>query len=390
MDFKTIKEKLNNKNTFAAIKARTKHNDIIGGWYDDLFAETGFYCYHRKAEALKSCCRLWDVDYYQLQGFKDIKRTNHCNDRFCDNCQSINARKREEKFTPFLDTFKRHFDIYHIVFTVTNVAGDRLNATVDRMFSEFGYIMRLFRGNAKIKGYDFLHYGFIGGVRALEITKNAADDTFHPHFHTLFLVKKGLNLDLTGKTHLNKYSYDSVRKNAAVYRFSDFEILLQKVWRLRFDGVKVTKSNIDALPLGYSVKCVKAKNYHEIFKYATKGVFKDGDSAAHGYKDFRALQATLENRRIIQGYGCLNGFKFDDAEFDFDYIETLSEVVKCIYADKIKADEEYKRVIEELRDLEPNPLLLFERLDDIYSNLDYENIKYISRTSIYDIICNNE
>ena len=390
MDFKTIKEKLNNKSTFEAIKARTKYNDIIGEWYNDLYEETGIDSYERKARALKTCCKLWDVEYYQMQGFKDILRTNHCNDRFCDNCQSINARRREDKYTPFLDAFKRHFDIYHITFTVTNVTADKLNATVNRMFSEFGYVIRLFRNNAKIKGYDFTQYGFIGAVRALEITKNVAENTFHPHFHTLFLVRKGLKLDTTGKTHLNKYSFDSVRKIVKPYYFSDFEILLQKVWRLRYDGVKVNKASIEALPLGYSVKCVKPKNYHEVFKYATKGVFKDGDSAAHGYEDFKALQATLENRRIIQGYGCLNGFKFDDEKFDFDYIETLSEVVKCIYADKIKADEEYKRLIEELRDLEPDPLKLFEKLEEIYDNLDYENIKYISRASVYELISNNE
>lgn len=390
MDFKTIKEKLNNKSTFEAIKARTKHNDIIGEWYNDLYEETGYEGYERKARALKTCCKLWDVEYYQMQGFKDILRTNHCNDRFCDNCQSINARRREDKYTPFLDAFKRHFDIYHITFTVTNVTADKLNATVNRMFSEFGYIIRLFRNNAKIKGYDFTQYGFIGAVRALEITKNVAENTFHPHFHTLFLVRKGLKLDTTGKTHLNKYSFDSVRKIVKPYYFSDFEILLQKVWRLRYDGVKVNKASIEALPLGYSVKCVKPKNYHEVFKYATKGVFKDGDIPAHGYEDFKALQATLENRRIIQGYGCLNGFKFDDEKFDFDYIETLSEVVKCFYADKIKADEEYKRLIEELRDLEPDPLKLFEKLEEIYDNLDYENIKYISRASVYELISNNE
>lgn len=385
MDFSTLREKLNSKGSFETIKRRTRRNDTLADWYNNLYEETGEERFDRKATALKSCCKIWDTEYYRLQGVKDIKRTNHCNDRFCENCQSLNAKQREDKFTPFLDTFKRHFDIYHIVFTVTNPTHDKLFDTVENMFKQFGYIIRLFRGNAKIKGYDFLRYGFVGAIRALEITKSKDGLTFHPHFHTLFLMKKGLKLDTDGKTHVNDYSFDNTR-NGAIYKFSDFEILLQKIWRLRYDGIKVNAENIKLLPIGYSVKLNRPKNYHEVFKYATKGIFKENASPVDGERDFRILQRTLDGRRIIQGYGALNGFKFDDSnEEDFDYIDTLSKVIGAIYDDKEKIDTEYENFISALKSVE-DPVKLYEYFEDIFKEFDSKNIKYVSRASIYELL----
>ena len=116
----------------------------------------------------------------------------------------------------------------------------------------------------------FEKYGFFGAVRALEITREKArPDYFHPHFHCLFILKKGMKLD-EGRKHITSFSYDDEdykrrhrkKVDGQVSRyFGDFEILLQKIWRLRIEGVKVNKKNIENLSEGYSVICNNAKGY---------------------------------------------------------------------------------------------------------------------------------
>lgn len=388
MDFKTLREKLNNKGTFKNVKKRIKLNYVFSDYYDQLSKETG-EDFFNKSFALKNCCRLWAVDYYTLQGVKDIKATTHCQNRFCPNCQSLNAKLREERFTPFLDCFKRRFDIYHLILTVPNVRADVLKNSVNTMLYQFGQLFRLFRGNAKIAGYNLNEYKILGAVRGFEITKNHVENTFHPHIHALLIVDGKNGKSITkNKRHINEYSFNrehnkNVTKDKP-YLFSDFEILLQKIWRLKIDGRECTAENINALPLGYSVKCLRAKNYHEVFKYATKGVFEKYDLNT-GYEDFKALHYTLENRRLIQGYGILNGFKFDGTAFNFDYIETLSETLKAIYGDKVAAEKEYKEFIKRLQDIE-TPQLMEERLNDIINRFDEKYITYISRASVYELI----
>ncbi len=62
--------------------------------------------------------------------------------------------------------------------------------------------------------------------------------------------------------------------------FSDFEILLQKVWRLRYEGIKLTQKNIEGIKEGCSVICDNAAGkYKEVFKYATKEIFKESEGA---------------------------------------------------------------------------------------------------------------
>ena len=374
MNLQDIKAKLNAKDKFGKVSRRIKKNETIGEYYMQLYDETEDETLPRRADRVKNCCKLWDVDYYRFQGVKDIKRTNLCNDRFCDNCGNTQAIQRENKYAPFLDALTRLYDIYHIVFTWPNVTAEELLPSVDNAYKQFAYIIRLFFGHNKIKGVSFEGYGFLGAVRALEITKNKYDGTFHPHFHCLFILKKGLRLDQRRK-HVNSFSFNNPDIKKSHKRreygqperyFSDFEILLQKVWYLRVNNIKVTRDSITNLKEGYSVICDNAEGkYHEVFKYATKGILKEGDeSALHGYNDFVPLFYTLYRRKLIQGYGLLNKYKFDiTIELD------------------AKADEEYNRIIDVLRELE-TPERVFEYLTEIQAQLQTKEVTYISRASV--------
>ncbi len=381
MNFTDIK-KLSVRNQLDKVSRRIRKNETIAEFYEQLaddvnenriagrstpeaLMETG--------KRIKSCCQYWSIDYYHLQGVKDMLRTNACKNRFCDNCQNAISIKRERKLAPLLDHLAKRFDIYHIVFTVPNVYADELKPCIDKMYKQFAYINRLFNGDAKIKGISFSKYGYIGGIRALEITKNREENTFHPHLHCLLVLKKGLKLD-SSKKHINRFSFNNpdVKKShhkkeygAPERYFSDFEILLQKVWKLRYDGTKLTKENIEKIHEGYSVIVENAKgHYKEIFKYATKGIFKEGENNAMGnYYDFLSLYYALHGRRLIQGYGVLNGVDFEELNQD--------------------ADELYKSIQCKLKELE-EPKFRCESLNEIENNVD--KYTYISRSSITELL----
>lgn len=359
-------DKFNSEELFKKVKRRIKNNDIIADYYLDLAKESGFDVYNNRSFAIKNCCRLWDCDYYRLQSVKDVLRTNHCWSKFCDNCGNAKAVAREEKFTPLLSVLSEYYDLYHIVLTVPNCLSDNIISVVDKILYTFGQFFRIFRGNAKIKDLDFTKFGCVGAVRALEITKNIKENTFHPHLHCILVLNKKLKLDKKNKKHKNKYSYnscDTEKKFSKDRLFSDFEILLQKLWYLKYNDIKINKKALDSLKLGYSCICENADgNYHQIFKYATKGIFKDNN--LYGYNDFKNLENALHKRKIIQGYGILNKFDFD-INYDFEQ----------------KVDNEYQEILNKLRSFE-DPIQTFEYLSEIDFKIQAPKIRYISKQSL--------
>ena len=104
------------------------------------------------------------------------------------------------------------------------------------------------------------------------IVSNPFDD-YHPHLHCLLILKKDLGL--------HKYIiHPSYSYNHGIFsgrKFSDFEILIQKIWWLLVNGNKVQLDKIDVVPEGYSctLDLTEDKEWHEVFKYVTK-LTKDG------------------------------------------------------------------------------------------------------------------
>lgn len=375
-------KKLNINMQLEKMGRRTRKNEFIAECYEQLSEdiEENRIGWNFKPDTLlniadraRKCCRYWDIDHFPFQGVKDLLRTNACKNRFCDRCQNAISVQRERKFAPFLDELKKDYDIYHAVFTVPNVYADELFPCIERMYKQFAYINRLFSGDAKVKGLSFTKYGYEGAIRALEITKNRIENTFHPHFHCLFVLRKGVNLD-RGRKEVNRFSFNNPDIKKSHHKieygtperyFSPFEILLQKVWRLRYDGVKLTKKSIESLKEGYSVIFESANGkYKEVFKYATKGIFKEGEeNALGGYHDFLPLFHALHGRRLIQGYKKLRSFNFEELDQD--------------------PDKEYKAVRIKLEEME-KPLRAFEFLNEIEDNI--HKYTYISRASVGEIM----
>lgn len=354
----SLQDNLIEKEYFKELKRHVSHNYKIAEYYENLFEETGDFIYCNKSKAIDLCCAWWDMDYYRLQSVKDIKRVNLCRDKFCFNCQSMLALKRQGKFAPQLDSLRGDFMIAHVIVTVPNCEAEELEPLLDRMYKKFPFLLRYFRGKAKVHGVDFEQYGYGGGVRGLEVTQNREDKSFHPHFHCMLLFRP--DLDLTGK-YINSFSYD---RGELVRKFSELEILLQKLWYLLMNDQTVTAQAIKNLKEGYSVQVLDSKGYyHEAFKYACKGAFDETKGAfIYNEPTFRVLQSALHSRRMIQGYGLLHNFN----DLDGEILET-------------DLQEAYSQIITDLKAIE-DPDFYCETLDEIIERS--TTCKYISKSSL--------
>ncbi len=348
------------KDAIKKIKHKITGNDIIASYYKELAKEYDDNKYNAKGFNVSGCYKVWDIDKYFFSNVKDVKRINLCHDKFCLNCQSVSANRRYAKYSPILKRLENRFDIYHVVLTVPNCTDYDLKLTLDKMYKKFVYVVQYLQCKRKAKGINFSKYGFAGGVRSLEITtkrKNGLNE-YHPHFHCLFLLKKGIR---EKKVHINDFSFNK-RLDKITRKFSDFEVLLQKCWYLFFNNQKLTTKALENLSQGYSATAeVSNGKYHEVFKYAVKGSFKDG--TIFHYDVFKTLLESLHRRKIIQGYGILKNVDFEN--------DTIKE----------QADEIYKQIITQLQAIE-DPIREYSQFNEVYKDIDEEKFQYISKGQI--------
>ena len=321
----------------------------------------------RRAERIKDCCTHWSFDYYQKAGYKNLVRMVRCDDRFCLNCQALAADQRLAQYSKVLDDYTIEHDLYHVVLTVPNVSGTRLADTIELMIDRFSYMLRFFDGRKKVRNVDFSRYGYVGAVRALEITVSKRDGSYHPHLHCIFVLKK--NMDLP-KIFWNSFSEDRTGRQPTRL-FSELDMLFQRLWCLLIMKEKVTKENIENIakvlpqyPNGFTcVADLTNGDYHEVFKYAIKGTFKN-ETLFH-YETFKTLYTALYNRRAYQTYGCLANYDFNDYDESLG-LNSLEEVFELFITGLQR--EELPQRVEEI-------------LVKILVNWNDEESKYISKAS---------
>lgn len=347
-----------------------KYNEIILDYYKKLSLDEEFINKHlyksvgkgyddykntliNKIINIDVCNKFWVLDKYKNHLIKDLISQNLCRDKFCSNCKKVKQSARMAKYNDELGLYKDK--LYHLTLTIPNVEGLKLRQAIKHMAKCFKYLTEYLRGSRKTKDIDFLSWGYEGAVRSLEVTFK--DDSYHPHYHVALV----LNDDVLSKKDIeNTYSYNYRSGTPELKRlFSKEEVLIQKVWYLLINKVRVNKKNIDLLDLGYSCSMDKFKedNYTELFKYMTKEVNEEG--YIFTYDNFKILYYSLYNVKQIQGYGCLYRIKdnIDLEEFELLYRE---------FIESLRQKEKASRVLQTPEDL---------LLDDKY--------KLISRKSYF-------
>ena len=206
------------------------YNETIINYYHRLQEEEGLSM-GNKIHSIEECNQVWHLDLYELQKIKDFKKTNLCKDKFCNNCKKVKQASRMTQFIPQLQKLEEEFDLFHVTLTVPNVEGHdylKLIDTIKTMFKSYRKLNHYLLCIENIKDISFKKYLYVGSVRSLEVTYK--NDSYHPHLHCIFVMKKGLKLS---KRFTNTFS--NSKKNGK-RKFSQLEILIQKIWRLTNEG----------------------------------------------------------------------------------------------------------------------------------------------------------
>ena len=269
-----------------------------------------------KVENMDRCNKYFTTDTYNVEMIKEIKSTNLCKDKFCNNCKKVKQAARMSRYIKFIEPYKD--SCYHLVLTVPSVPGERLENMLDVMNDSFRRLIRFLEGSKRIKGIDLKKYGYFGAIRSLEISFKK--DLYHPHYHVLLCLKsRGEEV----RDIENVFSYST---SNGYRRFTSLEVLIQKIWYCLFCGMEVTKSNLDSLDHGFSCTLDKFEDndYIELFKYLTKDF--DDSSNILAYDNFKAILESTYKRKQIQGYGYFYRIIDEklDEELKKDYIEVIN------------------------------------------------------------------
>lgn len=304
------------KELLSRVIENIENNKLIVNYYDRFSRETILAdLITRKKERVKDCNKFWVLDKYEIQKVKDHKRINLCKDKFCSNCKKVKQASRMAKYIPALEPYQDN--LLHMVLTVPNCRGQDLDEFVKKMAKCFKSLIEYFRGKVKITGLDLDQWGYLGAVRSLELTFKG--DFYHPHYHVGLVLDKPL-----GQKKLeNVFSYDFRKGLPELKRlFSEKEIIIQKVWYLLINGIRVTQESVNELKQGYScmISPFAPGDYAELFKYMTKETNEEGKVLS--YANFKTLYDALYRVKQIQGYGCL--YRIQD-DWDLEASEAMYE-----------------------------------------------------------------
>jgi plasmid rolling circle replication initiator protein Rep len=244
-------------------------------------------------------------------GEKRLHSANFCRNRLCPMCNWRRSLKMYSQVSQITDkilaTKKARF--IFVTLTVRNPDGAHLAETLDLMNKGFSYITSNSRNFAPAKKFKESLQGYL---KAIEITYNSADDTYHPHIHCIFQVRPSY------------FSRDYITKDGWIE-------LWQKAMGLDYaPSVKVE-----------TIKNSTAKAVAEVAKYPTKSAdLLKIENEEQAVQALIVLAKTMKGRRLITFGGDFAAvkreLKLDDVETgDLIHAEQQTEnfnpVAKVIY-----------------------------------------------------------
>lgn len=144
-----------------------------------LYQKAGYPEYSQKA----ATCSTWLQYGVSADGSKQLSAANFCQLRLCPLCIARRAKRAAYKLSQVLDQVEGEHGAMFLFLTLTvrNVPGDALGGTLGELTRAWDRLMKHRHIQAAIKGW----------FRAIEITRNPKDGTYHPHIHAILAVPPG-------------------------------------------------------------------------------------------------------------------------------------------------------------------------------------------------------
>lgn len=133
----------------------------------------------RKASSVRFCGTYLEFRRYTDDTFK-LHSANFCRVRLCPLCSWRRSLKVFSQVSRIMDKIDNSHQFIFLTLTCKNPTSDKLADTLDNLFKAFN----------KFNQRKIFKDCFLGWFRALEITYNKKDNTYHPHFHVVLCCKK--------------------------------------------------------------------------------------------------------------------------------------------------------------------------------------------------------
>lgn len=229
-----------------------------------------------KANRLRSCGSYLAFREYP-DGTKKLDSMSSCRVRLCPICSWRRAMRTYGNVREITDYISENYNYQYILLTLTirNCEPEDLNSTIDYLFESFNRFCLLKAFKQAVQGW----------YRALEITHNLENNTFHPHFHLILAVRPSY---FTSRYYLSQAAWRDMWARSARLNYAP-QVDVRRVKN------KTDEKGNEIVDLAGA--CA------EIAKYTVK----DSDYIIPDDWDLtvdtvRLLDWTLANRRLI-GYG---------------------------------------------------------------------------------------
>ena len=149
-------------------------NELLAIAYDEVDPD--------KAARLRSCCEFVVFRVNQA-GERKLDAANFCRVRLCPLCtwrRSMKAQAQMMQIAQYLTQGQKQYSYIFLTLTMKNVKSDKLSAAIDHLMKSWDRLTHRKRVKDAVHGY----------YRAMEVTHNVTENTYHPHFHVLMAVDK--------------------------------------------------------------------------------------------------------------------------------------------------------------------------------------------------------
>lgn len=258
-------------------------NTYLAYAYDDIDIN--------KSHRLRDCA-TW-LEFVRGDDGLKLHNANFCRVRLCPICAWRRSLKTYSQVSAVVDAMHDKYSFIFLTLTLQNCRPDDLSDTITHLINSFNLFIK----------YKSVKQAFKGVFRALEITHNIENNTYHPHLHCLVAVNN---------------SYFSSR-----YYLSQDNIT--KLWQKSLHVGYTPVVHVERI-YGKGAKAIA-----EVAKYSTKSseviCFDDWDLTVD---TVRTLDAALNNRRLIGWYGVFRDYHkmlhLDDSD-DGDLVHTETDIV---------------------------------------------------------------
>ncbi|HCL0577127.1 TPA: protein rep [Salmonella enterica subsp. enterica serovar Typhi] len=259
-------------------------SSLMSSHYEGLEKRIGAPYYGKKAEKISNCAECLTFKREKETGRLKLYQAYFCKVRLCPMCAWRRSLKIAYHNKLIVEEANRQYKPAWIFLTLTvkNVEGDQLKQIITDMM----------QGYRKMFQYKKVKTGTLGFFRALEITKNHKENTYHPHFHVLIPVKR----NYFGKSYIKQAEWTSFWKKAMKLDYTPIVHVQRVKGKKGIDAEAIEKEVREAME--------EQKAILEISKYPVKDtdVIRGNEVTEENLDTVYYLDDALNARRLI-GYG---------------------------------------------------------------------------------------